>query len=50
MRLLLKLIRESAGLTQVQLAERLGVDMTSVQGKNTGELLESEGARGHYQR
>jgi transcriptional regulator with XRE-family HTH domain len=29
---LLKLIRESAGLTQVQLAERLGVDVASVQG------------------
>jgi DNA-binding XRE family transcriptional regulator len=29
---LLKLIRESAGLTQVQLAEQLGVDVASVQG------------------
>ena len=29
---LLKLTRESAGLTQVQLAERLGVDVASVQG------------------
>ncbi|MBV9012461.1 MAG: helix-turn-helix transcriptional regulator [Pseudonocardiales bacterium] len=33
---LLKLIRESAGLTQVQLAERLGVDVASVQGWESG--------------
>jgi DNA-binding XRE family transcriptional regulator len=33
---LLKLIRESAALTQVQLAERLGVDVASVQGWESG--------------
>lgn len=33
---LLRLIRESAGLTQVQLAERLGVDVASVQGWESG--------------
>jgi transcriptional regulator with XRE-family HTH domain len=33
---LLKLIRESAGLTQVQLAEQLGVDVASVQGWESG--------------
>jgi DNA-binding transcriptional regulator YiaG len=33
---LLKLIRESAGLTQVQLAEKLGVDVASVQGWESG--------------
>ncbi|MGH2855609.1 MAG: helix-turn-helix domain-containing protein [Solirubrobacteraceae bacterium] len=33
---LLKLIRESAGLTQVQLAEKLGVEVASVQGWESG--------------
>ncbi|MBV9144189.1 MAG: helix-turn-helix transcriptional regulator [Pseudonocardiales bacterium] len=33
---LLKLIRESAGLTQIQLAEQLGVDVASVQGWESG--------------
>src|SRR5262249_52755449 len=33
---LFKLIRESAGLTQVQLAEQLGVDVASVQGWESG--------------
>ncbi|MGH3873473.1 MAG: helix-turn-helix domain-containing protein [Pseudonocardiaceae bacterium] len=33
---LLKLIRESAGFTQVQLAEQLGVDVASVQGWESG--------------
>ncbi len=33
---LLKLVRESAGLTQVQLAEQLGVDVASVQGWESG--------------
>lgn len=33
---LLKLIRESAALTQVQLAEKLGVDVASVQGWESG--------------
>ncbi|MGH3865926.1 MAG: helix-turn-helix domain-containing protein [Pseudonocardiaceae bacterium] len=33
---LLKLIRESAGLTQIQLAEKLGVDVASVQGWESG--------------
>ncbi len=33
---LLKLIRESAGLTQVQLAEKFGVDVASVQGWESG--------------
>ncbi|MGH3940819.1 MAG: helix-turn-helix domain-containing protein [Pseudonocardiaceae bacterium] len=33
---LLKLIRESTGLTQVRLAERLGVDVASVQGWESG--------------
>ncbi len=33
---LLKLIRESTGLTQVQLAEQLGVDVASVQGWESG--------------
>jgi DNA-binding XRE family transcriptional regulator len=33
---LLKLIRESGGLTQVQLAEKLGVDVASVQGWESG--------------
>lgn len=33
---LAKVIRESAGLTQVQLAERLGVDVASVQGWESG--------------
>ncbi|MDQ3762106.1 MAG: helix-turn-helix transcriptional regulator [Actinomycetota bacterium] len=33
---LLKLIRESAGLTQVQLAEQLAVDVASVQGWESG--------------
>lgn len=33
---LLRLIRESAGLTQVQLAEQLGVDVASVQGWESG--------------
>ncbi len=33
---LLKLIRESAGLTQVQLAETLGLDVASVQGWESG--------------
>jgi transcriptional regulator with XRE-family HTH domain len=33
---LLKLIRESAGLTQVQLAEKLAVDVASVQGWESG--------------
>ncbi|MGH3772783.1 MAG: helix-turn-helix domain-containing protein [Pseudonocardiaceae bacterium] len=33
---LLKLIRESAGLTQVQLAEKLGADVASVQGWESG--------------
>jgi transcriptional regulator with XRE-family HTH domain len=33
---LLKLIRESVGLTQVQLAEQLGVDVASVQGWESG--------------
>ena len=33
---LLKLIRESAGLTQVQLAEKLGVDVASVQSWESG--------------
>jgi Helix-turn-helix len=33
---LLKVIRESVGLTQVQLAERLGVDVASVQGWESG--------------
>jgi Helix-turn-helix len=33
---LFKLIRESAGLTQVQLAETLGVDVASVQGWESG--------------
>src|SRR5262245_47302950 len=33
---LLKLIRKSTGLTQVQLAEQLGVDVASVQGWESG--------------
>ncbi|MGB6163916.1 MAG: helix-turn-helix transcriptional regulator [Pseudonocardiaceae bacterium] len=33
---LLKLTRESAGLTQIQLAEKLGVDVASVQGWESG--------------
>ncbi|MGH3540185.1 MAG: helix-turn-helix domain-containing protein, partial [Pseudonocardiaceae bacterium] len=33
---LLKLIRESAALTQVQLAEKFGVDVASVQGWESG--------------
>ncbi len=33
---LLKLIRESAGLTQIQLAEKLGADVASVQGWESG--------------